>query len=93
MTFRYTQAYPVTYFEQAGNTTCGAPRDDAFNLIRGLDADYPWLGTLTRTTLGSLWYWCANQVSIIYHPLIFDNITAYVGEKDIINTYRGFCTI
>ena len=45
------------------NTTCGYPRDDAFHIFRDIwTADYPWLATVLRTTLGALWYWCANQV-------------------------------
>ncbi len=47
------------------NVTCGYPRDDAFHIFRHIwTSDFPWLATLIRTTFGSLWYWCANQVSL-----------------------------
>ena len=56
------EAIPETTYLQQGNTTCGFPREDAFHIFRGLDADYPWFGTMARTLVGAVWYWCANQV-------------------------------
>jgi hypothetical protein len=45
------------------NSTCGYPRDDAYHLIRDpVTSDLPWPGLLVRATVGSVWYWCADQV-------------------------------
>lgn len=47
-----------------GNTTCGIPRHDSFQLLRDpLDSDLPWPGFLFGQTTASIWYWCADQVS------------------------------
>ena len=60
--FKYMRAVPDTTLNNP-NTTCGYPRQDAWHIFRHISkSDYPWLGTILRTTFGSLWYWCANQV-------------------------------
>ena len=45
------------------NSTCGYPRDDAFNIFRDpISSDNPWPGLLLQASLGCFWYWCADQV-------------------------------
>ena len=58
------------------NTTCGFPREDSWNIFRdNWTADFPGLGTFLRTSLmGSLWYWCCNQV-LVQRALAAKNIT------------------
>ncbi len=57
---KYMAAVPEV---RAPNSTCGEPRDDAFNILRDPAAsDNPWPGLLLQSTLGCLWYWCADQV-------------------------------
>lgn len=46
------------------NTTCHEPDPNAFRMLREADDDYmPWPGFLLGQTPGSIWYWCADQVS------------------------------
>ncbi|XP_070565864.1 sodium/mannose cotransporter SLC5A10-like [Ptychodera flava] len=48
-----------------GNTTCGMPRDDAFHMVRHpIESDWPFPGLLFRSTVISIWYWCADQVIV-----------------------------
>ena len=58
---RYNAAAPPESYLNP-ESTCGRPDPNAFNTFRSLDSGYPWFGTFGRTTLGGLWYWCANQV-------------------------------
>ena len=47
----------------SGNTTCGIPRHDSFQLLRHpIDSDLPWPGFLFGQSTASIWYWCADQV-------------------------------
>ena len=47
------------------NSTCGYPREDAFNIFRDpVSSDNPWPGLLLQASLGCFWYWCADQVCI-----------------------------
>ena len=49
-----------------GNTTCGIPRPDSFQLMReAVHSDLPWPGFLLGQTTVSIWYWCSDQVSFI----------------------------
>uniref|UniRef100_A0A7M5V3D8 Sodium/myo-inositol cotransporter n=1 Tax=Clytia hemisphaerica TaxID=252671 RepID=A0A7M5V3D8_9CNID len=48
-----------------GNTTCGIPRPDSFQLMREpLHSDLPWPGFLLGQTTVSIWYWCSDQVIV-----------------------------
>ncbi|XP_002739554.1 sodium/glucose cotransporter 4-like [Saccoglossus kowalevskii] len=59
----YMKAIPNTTLY--GNTSCGYPREDAFHLVRDpLDSDWPFPGLLFRSSIISLWYWCADQVIV-----------------------------
>lgn len=72
--YKYMRAVPNTTLQNP-NTTCGYPREDAFHIFRDIwTADYPWLATILRTTIGALWYWCANQV-LVQRALAAKNIT------------------
>lgn len=57
------------------NSTCGYPRDDAWHIFRNSwTADFPAVGTFLRTSfMGSLWYWCCNQV-LVQRSLAAKNI-------------------
>ncbi|XP_060078002.1 sodium/mannose cotransporter SLC5A10-like [Ylistrum balloti] len=47
------------------NTSCGLPSEDAFSLYHDpVNGDIPWTGLLAMTTLGSLFYWCGDQVIV-----------------------------
>ncbi|XP_029014930.1 sodium/myo-inositol cotransporter 2 [Betta splendens] len=47
------------------NSTCGAPRDDAFHIFRDpVSSDLPWPGLLIGMSLPSMWYWCSDQVIV-----------------------------
>ena len=59
--------YPAAIASKAilTNSTCNMPRKDYMNLFRDpVTGDLPWPG-LVGVMINSLWYWCADQVSII----------------------------
>ena len=42
-----------------------AVKDDFLHLVRPVtDPVMPWTGYFTGIVIGSIWYWCADQVSI-----------------------------
>ena len=44
---------------------CGLPRNDSFHVFRdAIDSDLPWPGMIFGITIISVWYWCADQVSV-----------------------------
>ncbi|XP_030646704.1 sodium/myo-inositol cotransporter 2 [Chanos chanos] len=56
------------------NTTCGIPREDAFNLFRDpVTSDLPWPGVLLGMSVPSMWYWCSDQV-IVQRSLASKNL-------------------
>ncbi|KAL2101105.1 hypothetical protein ACEWY4_002866 [Coilia grayii] len=64
---RYSSAIPSI---RPPNSTCGIPRDDAFQLFRHpVTSDLPWPGVLVGMTIPSMWYWCTDQVSL-QHSII-----------------------
>lgn len=53
------------------NSTCGFPRDDAFNIFRdAVTGDNPWPGLILQSSIGCLWYWCCDQVKMMYIDFI-----------------------
>ncbi|XP_060598058.1 sodium/glucose cotransporter 4-like [Ruditapes philippinarum] len=47
------------------NSTCGLPREDAFNILRDpINSDNPWPGLILQMVLGCMWYWCNDQVIV-----------------------------
>ena len=60
MKYQYSYAVPNTTLFT--NSTCGLPRADYFNMVRGLNSDYPWTGMLFGYTSTAIWYWCSDQV-------------------------------
>lgn len=61
---KYMMAIPNSTLENP-NTICGYPRDDAFHLVRdSRTADYPFAGTMFRSTVGAIWYWCCDQILV-----------------------------
>ena len=61
------EKYPNAMADEVllGNTTCGIPRHDSFQLLRDpIDSDLPWPGFLFGQTTASVWYWCADQVNL-----------------------------
>lgn len=56
------------------NATCGIPKDDYFNLVRGIDSDLPWTGMFVGLFINSIWYWCTDQV-IVQRVLAAKNLT------------------
>ena len=58
--YRYNHAIPVI---RDNSTSCGIPRDDAWHMFRHpTNSDNPWPGLLLQSSIGCLWYWCADQV-------------------------------
>jgi len=55
----YSQALAVNVTQ---NATCGAPRADAFHVLRAMDADFPWPTMLIQAGVASAWYWICDQV-------------------------------
>jgi hypothetical protein len=56
----YSYAVPNTTLYR--NSSCGLPRADYFNMVRGLKSDYPWIGILFGYASSAIWYWCNDQV-------------------------------
>ncbi|ESP00615.1 hypothetical protein LOTGIDRAFT_213032 [Lottia gigantea] len=47
------------------NGTCGIPTDEAFHLLRDVNAgDLPWPGNVFGITILSTWYFCSDQVLV-----------------------------
>ena len=66
----------------SGNTTCGIPRHDSFQLLRDpVDSDLPWPGFLFGQSTASIWYWCADQVI---------KITCNLSHRNFINSSVSF---
>ncbi|XP_050400513.1 sodium/glucose cotransporter 4 [Patella vulgata] len=58
---KYQYAVPSTHT----NSTCGKPTDEAFHLLRSVDAgDLPWPGNVFGITILSTWYFCSDQVLV-----------------------------
>ncbi|XP_021354634.1 sodium/glucose cotransporter 4-like [Mizuhopecten yessoensis] len=59
---RYMAAIPSVLQD---NSTCGFPNTDAFSLYHDpVAGDMPWTGLLAMATVGSLFYWCGDQVIV-----------------------------
>ncbi|XP_013386157.1 sodium/glucose cotransporter 5 [Lingula anatina] len=72
----YTAAVPTV---RDLNSTCGFPREDAFHMFRDpVTSDLPWPGLILQSTIGCLWYWCADQV-IVQRALAAKSITHAKG--------------
>ena len=61
MEIEYKKAIPSVLIS---NTTCGIPRDDAFHVLRAIDADYPWPSMILQCGVASAWYWVCDQVNM-----------------------------
>jgi len=63
---QYMLAVPnVTFVSPRDNSTCGLPRQDAWQILREpLHSDMPWPGFLFGQTPASIWYWCADQMMV-----------------------------
>ncbi|XP_038078087.1 sodium/glucose cotransporter 4-like [Patiria miniata] len=78
---KYAQSIPSTTLEGPINSTCGYPRDDAFNMMRHpLDSDQPWPGALIGITFIGVWYWCTDQV-IVQRALAAKNMSHVKGAS------------
>ncbi|XP_056144186.1 sodium/myo-inositol cotransporter 2 [Lampris incognitus] len=72
----YANAIPSV---RVPNTTCGIPRDDAFQLFRDpVTSDLPWPGVIVGMSVPSMWYWCSDQV-IVQRSLAAKNLTHAKG--------------
>uniref|UniRef100_A0A672IPU3 Sodium/myo-inositol cotransporter 2 n=1 Tax=Salarias fasciatus TaxID=181472 RepID=A0A672IPU3_SALFA len=71
------------------NSTCGIPRDDAFNLFRHpVTSDLPWPGVIIGMTIPSMWYWCSDQV-IVQRSLASKTLTHAKGGS-LLAAYMKF---
>lgn len=49
------------------NSTCGRPPQNAFVMLRDpVKSDIPWPGFILGQSIASVWYWCADQVNILF---------------------------
>ncbi|WAR03091.1 SC5A9-like protein [Mya arenaria] len=72
----YAESVPIV---RHANSTCGAPPEDAFHLLRdAVTSDQPWPGILLQASIGCLWYWCCDQV-IVQRTLAAKNLTHAKG--------------
>ncbi len=66
VSYKFMRAVPnstIQNLQTFGNTTCGIPPDNSFEMVRPADdPDYPWPGMFFGATISSLWYWCSDQV-------------------------------
>ena len=63
--------YPVSFPDRIVNYTqpgrCLVPPDNGLSLIRSSDdPHFPWTGMLFGLTISGVWYWCSDQVCVIY---------------------------
>ncbi len=64
---KYMKAVPEI---REPNSTCGSPREDAFHILRHPGSeDNPWPGLLLQASASCLWYWCADQVSLLFKTM------------------------
>ena len=69
---RYSAAVPEAeyaayHFDPASGTnkTCSEVNADFMHLVRPVtDGTMPWTGYFTGILIGSVWYWCADQVIV-----------------------------
>ncbi|KAK4293913.1 hypothetical protein Pmani_033422 [Petrolisthes manimaculis] len=74
---RYFEAIPSRLTYDSNNVTCpnGYPPPYAMNLFRPIvGSDLPWTGIVFGLTIGSIWYWCTDQV-IVQRTLSSKNMT------------------
>ncbi|XP_068191980.1 sodium/myo-inositol cotransporter 2 isoform X2 [Antennarius striatus] len=72
----YSNAIPSI---RVPNSTCGIPRDDAFNIFRDpVNSDLPWPGVIFGQSIPSMWYWCSDQV-IVQRSLAAKTLTHAKG--------------
>ncbi|XP_069119422.1 sodium/glucose cotransporter 4-like [Argopecten irradians] len=63
-------ALQTKYFEaipklRNNATSCGIPKQDAFKVfLDPVSGDYPWPALVLQSSIGSLWYWCCDQVIV-----------------------------
>ncbi|KAK6173625.1 hypothetical protein SNE40_017042 [Patella caerulea] len=87
--YKYMEAIPEIIKNGTLNTTCGLPRDDAFHILRDpVHSDLPWPGVIIRSTIASLWNWCADQV-IVQRALASKNM-AHAKGATILTGYLKF---
>lgn len=63
----YFEAVPTRLTYDANNLTCpnGLPPSDALHLLRDpVNSDLPWTGVIFGLSVGSIWYWCTDQVIV-----------------------------
>lgn len=62
---RYFDAIPNRLAYDTNNVTCpnNFPPPYSMNLLRPIvGSDLPWTGVVFGLTIGSIWYWCTDQV-------------------------------
>ena len=64
---QYFTAMPSKLVFDQNNQTCGLPPYYALNFFRPIwpgESDLPWTGVIFGLTIGSIWYWCTDQVNL-----------------------------
>ncbi|XP_023334925.1 sodium/glucose cotransporter 4 isoform X2 [Eurytemora carolleeae] len=73
--------YSAFYQVNGTNKSCKPIQDDFMHMLRSADApgeDLPWTGLFTGMLIGSVWYWCTDQV-IVQRTLSAKNLTHAKG--------------
>lgn len=63
---KYLEAIPEKLLP---NSTCGLPRTDSWRMLREADptvSDMPWPAFFLGQTPASIWYWCTDQVGVVW---------------------------
>merc|ERR1719193_1859598 len=77
-------------FVDGTNVTCFPIQENFMHMFRPADApgnDLPWTGLFTGMLIGSIWYWCADQV-IVQRTLAAKNITHAKGGVLLAGTLK-----
>lgn len=64
----YPMAIPTPL---VNGSDCGYPKDEAFHLLRNpITSDLPWPGNVFGITILSVWYFCSDQVCLMFTNLL-----------------------
>jgi hypothetical protein len=77
-------------FHAGTNASCFPIQENFMHMFRPADApgdDLPWTGLFTGMLIGSLWYWCADQV-IVQRTLASKNLSHAKGAVLLAGTIQ-----
>eukprot|EP00092_Neocalanus_flemingeri_P006236 GFUD01006710.1.p1 GENE.GFUD01006710.1~~GFUD01006710.1.p1 ORF type:complete len:708 (+),score=187.08 GFUD01006710.1:236-2125(+) len=83
-------AFTAMKLENGKNVSCMAIQENFMHMLRPADApgdDLPWTGLFTGMLIGSIWYWCADQV-IVQRTLASRNVSHAKGGVLLAGTLK-----